>query len=70
MRQNGVSGGLLKLFHNYLNNRKQPVVPNGFQADYSTRESGVPQGSDLDPLLFLIYINDMQRSVKFNVLFC
>ena len=33
MRQNGISGQLLKLFQNYLNNRKQRVVINGFQAD-------------------------------------
>ena len=47
MRQNGISGQLLKLFQNYLNNRKQGVVLNGFPADYSTIESGVPHGSFL-----------------------
>ena len=51
MRQNGISGQLLKLFQNYVNNRKQRVVLNGFQVDYSTIESGVPQGSVLGPLL-------------------
>jgi len=69
MRQNGVSGRLLKLFQNYLNNRKQRVVLNGFSADYSTIESGVPQGSVLGPLLFLIYINDLERNIKSNVNF-
>jgi len=49
MRQNGVSGRLLKLFQNYLNNRKQRVVLNGSSADYSTIEPGVPQGSVLGP---------------------
>ena len=67
MRQNGISGQLLKLFQNYLNNRKQRVVINGFQADYSNIESGIPQGSVLGPLLFLIYINDLERNIKYNV---
>ena len=54
MRQNGISGKLLKLFQNYLSNRKQRVILNAFSSDYSSIYSGVPQGSVLGPLLILI----------------
>ena len=69
LKQNGVSGGLLKLFQNYLSNRKQCVVLSGSHSDYSVIESGVPQGSVLGPLLFLIHINDLERNIKSKIKF-
>ena len=67
LKQNGISGSLLKLFENYLHNRKQCVVLNSSCFDYSTIESGVPQGSVISPMLFLIYINDLERNIKSDI---
>ncbi len=69
MKQNGVTGKLLKFFESYLHNRKQRVSLNGFHSDYAEIESGVPQGSVLGPLLFLVYINDLENNLKSNVKF-
>ena len=55
LSQNGISGSVLKLLENYLYNRKQRVVLNGSNSDYSSVESGVPQGSVLGPLLYLVF---------------
>jgi len=56
--------GSLKWFRSYLSNRKQIVEINGKQSDSKTVTCGVPQGSILGPLLFLIYVNDMSISVN------
>ena len=69
LQQNGVSGSLLMFFQNYLNNRKQRVVQNGSHSSYSIIKSGVPQGSVLGPLFFLVYINDLERNIKSNIKF-
>ena len=63
----GLSEGLLRWFKCYLSHRRQRVVLNGVESNWADVLAGVQQGSILDPLLFLIYINDIVNTIRLSI---
>ena len=65
LKHYGVHGLANDWFKSYLSNRKKYVSINGYHSNLADVKFGVPQGSVLGPLLFLIYINDLNQALKF-----
>ena len=60
----GIRGEMLQLLISYLTNHKQYTTVNGAESETKYINCGVPQGSVLGPLLFLLYSNDIQNCTK------
>ena len=66
--QIGVEGTFLDTISSYLAGRKQVVVVDGVKSDILEVQAGVPQGSRLGPLLFIIYMNDIVNDIESDIL--
>ena len=64
----GFRGLALKLIQSYLSNRKQYTKLENCKSDLTKIEYGVPQGSSLTPLLFLLYVNDLPLASQFDTI--
>ena len=62
----GVDGALLKWMSDFLQGRQMSTVIRGTASEYREVTSGVPQGSVLAPLMFLIYVNDLGEDISVN----
>ena len=63
----GITGKTHRWIEDFLGNRTQEVVVNGSKSERGMVKSGVPQGTVLGPLLFLIYINDIESQITSSI---
>ena len=68
LNQISIEGKFLKLFESYLSKRQQIVVVDGHKSKIENLTAGCPQGSKLGPLLFIIFINDIQKNLESEIL--
>ena len=65
LNRHGIRGASNDCFKSYLSNCNQYLSINGFDSGLTTINCGLPQGSVLGPLLFLLHINDLNQAMKF-----
>ena len=68
LSQIGVEGSVYDILRSYLSDRRQVVVVDGQKSDMLDVKAGVPQGSRLGPLLFIIYMNDIVNDIESDIL--
>ena len=68
LKAHGIGNDVINWIEKWLTHRRQSVIVDGEISNWKSVLSGVPQGSVLGPILFLIYINDLEDDISSKVL--